>query len=109
MRKEALIEFAKAGNLDVVPQLRENTSFQELTKKRAEVYSNYLDALNQYGPNFPKLQRQQAQLKELDSMMDGEGKTILAALRNDYNTARQRERFLSEALNNKMVEGSYIP
>src|SRR5258708_11459065 len=104
MRKEALFEFAKAGNLDVVPQLRENTSFQELTKKRAEVYSNYLDALNQYGPNFPKVQRQQAQLKELDSMMDGERKNILAALGNDYNAARQREGLLSEALNDQKVE-----
>src|SRR5713101_2962574 len=77
MRKEALYEFAKAGNIDVVPQLRENASFQELMKKHSEVYSNYLDALNQYGPNFPKVQRQQAQLKELDLMMDSERKNIL--------------------------------
>src|SRR5215813_2352652 len=53
MRKEALYEFAKAGNIDSVPQLRENNMLQNLTRKRAETYSTFMDALNQYGPNFP--------------------------------------------------------
>jgi capsular exopolysaccharide synthesis family protein len=104
MRKEALYEFAKAGNIDVVPQLRDNATFQDLSKKRSDVYTQYLDALNQYGPNFPKVQRLQSQLKEIDGLLDGEKKTILAALGNDYNAARQREGLLSEALNEQKSE-----
>src|SRR5258708_37537461 len=46
MRKEALYEFAKAGNIDVVPQLRENNTLQELMRKHSDVYTQYLDALN---------------------------------------------------------------
>ena len=38
MRKEALYEFAKAGNIDAVPQLRENNMLQELNKKRSDQY-----------------------------------------------------------------------
>jgi capsular exopolysaccharide synthesis family protein len=104
MRKEALYEFAKAGNIDVVPQLRENNTLQELTKRHSDVYTQYLDALNQYGPNFPKVQRQQAQLKEIEVLMDNEKRNILEALGNDYNAARQREGLLNEALNEQKAE-----
>src|SRR6266481_2076889 len=104
MRKEALYEFAKAGNIDVVPQLRENNALQELVRKHSDVYTQYLDALNQYGPNFPKVQRQQAQLKEIEGLMDNEKRSILEALGNDYNAARQREGLLNEALNEQKTE-----
>jgi succinoglycan biosynthesis transport protein ExoP len=104
MRKEALYEFAKSGNIDAVPQLRENTSLQELLRRRSDVYTQYLDALNQYGPNFPKVQRLQSQLKELETLVDREKHNIMEALGNDYNAARQREGLLSEALNDQKSE-----
>jgi len=104
MRKEALYEFAKAGNIDAVPQLRENNMLQELNKKRSEQYSLYVDAMNQYGPNFPRVQRLQAQLKELDALLNNEKRNILEALGNDYNAARQREGLLGEALNEQKEE-----
>ena len=104
MRKEALFEFAKAGNIDAVPQLRANTMLQDLVKKRADQYSQFVDALNQYGPNFPKVQRIQSQLKEIDSLIDNEKRNILEALGNDYNAARQREGLLTEALNDQKNE-----
>jgi len=104
MRKEALYEFAKAGNIDAVPQLRENNLLQELMKKRTDIYGLYLDSLNQYGPNFPKVQRLQAQLKETEGLIDNEKHNILASLGNDYNAARQREGLLTEALNDQKTE-----
>src|ERR1700719_659796 len=104
MRKEALYEFAKAGNIDVVPQLRENNTLQELARKHSDVYTQYLDALNQYGPNFPQVQREQAQLKEIEGLMDNEKHNILEALGNDYNASRQREGLLNEALNEQKSE-----
>jgi len=104
MRKEALYEFAKAGNLDAVPQLRENSMLTDLAKRRSEAYTQYLDSLNQYGPNFPKVQRYQAQVKELDGLMDNEKRNILESLGNDYNAARQREGLLLEALNEQKQE-----
>jgi capsular exopolysaccharide family len=104
MRREALYEFAKAGNIDAVPQLRENNMLQELSRKRSEQYSMFVDALNQYGPNFPRVKRLQAQMKELDALMNNEKLNILEALGNDYNAARQREGLLGEALNEQKNE-----
>ena len=104
MRKEAIYEFAKAGNLDVVPQMRETATFQELTRRRSELYQAYLDALNQYGPNFPKVQRMQAQMKEVDTLLEDQKRKILEIMGNDYNAARQREGLLNEALNEQKGE-----
>src|SRR5271166_2704844 len=57
MKKESLYEFAKAGNLDSVPQVQTNGVLLEMIRRRAEMNSDYNDALTQYGPNFPKVLR----------------------------------------------------
>jgi capsular exopolysaccharide synthesis family protein len=106
MRKEALFEFAKAGNIDAVPQLRQNGALQDFLRRKADTYAQYTDAMNQYGPNFPKVQRLQAKMKDLDSSIDTEKHNILGELENDYNAARQREGLLGEALNSQKVEVS---
>src|SRR6266436_2163356 len=51
MRKQALFEFAKAGDVDSVPQIRDNPAVQDLVRKNADINNQYTDALNQYGPN----------------------------------------------------------
>lgn len=99
MRKESLYEFAKAGNLDAVPQNDSNSAIAELLKNRGEKSAEYADALQQYGPNFPKVLRLKAQLKDLDDNIDKEKKKILEVLESDYREARQRETLLADALN----------
>jgi succinoglycan biosynthesis transport protein ExoP len=69
MKKEALYEFAKSGDTDAVPQLHDNEILQDILKKRTEAVAQYTEALNQYGPNYPKVQRYQAQLKEYDALI----------------------------------------
>src|ERR1700704_3066705 len=104
MKKESLYEFAKSGNLDAVPQVQSNTVLTEVFKKRSEVSSEYTDALNQYGPNFPRVQRLQAQLKDFDQSIEKEKKNILVVLESDYREARQRESLLTQALDQQKAE-----
>src|ERR1700731_4598966 len=104
MKKESLYQFAKSGNLDAVPQIQSNLALTELLKKRSEVSSDYTDALNQYGPNFPKVQRLQAQLKDYDQSIEKEKKNILAVLESDYREAQQRESLLTQALDQQKAE-----
>jgi capsular exopolysaccharide synthesis family protein len=104
MRKQSLFEYAKAGDVDSVPQIRDNPAVQDLLHKRTEVYSQYSDALNQYGPNFPKVQRFQSQLKELDVGVDKEKKAAMSRLESDYREARQREQLLTQALEQQKAE-----
>jgi polysaccharide biosynthesis transport protein len=110
MKKESLYEFAKEGNLDAVPQVQNNTALMDVLKRRTEVSRDYNEALSQYGPNFPKVQRIQAQLKDVDDSIEKEKQRILAGLESDFREARQRETMLTQALDvqkgetNKMAE-----
>ena len=103
MKKESLYQFAKAGDIADVPQLRENPIFQGLIQKRQAASEEYIDAVNQYGPNFPKVQRLQAQLKDLDQLIKKEQINTLNRIENDYREARQRETLLTQALDQQKV------
>jgi polysaccharide biosynthesis transport protein len=104
MRKQSLFEYAKAGDVNSVPQIRDNPAVQDLFRKRAEIYTSYTDALNQYGPNFPKVLRLQAQLKELDEAAEKEKKSVITRLESDYREVRQREELLTQALDQQKAE-----
>src|SRR6266702_4109159 len=104
MKKESLYEFAKSGNLDAVPQVQNNSALGDLFKKRSDAASQYTDALAQYGPNFPKVQRLQAQLKEFDANIEKEKKKIVDVLESDYRETQQRETFLARALDQQKAE-----
>jgi len=106
MKKEALYQFAKAGDVADVPQLRENLIFQGLMQKRQAASGDYLDAVNQYGPNFPKVQRLQAQLKDLDELIQKEQVNTLNRIEIDYREAKQRETLLTQALDQQKVEAN---
>ena len=104
LKKQALYEFAKAGELDAVPQLRDNAVLQGMEKNRSDLSIQYTDAVNQYGPNFPKVQRIQAQIKALDEQIMRERKGIVTQLENDYREAKQHEDLLSKALDGQKAE-----
>ncbi|MCU1239566.1 MAG: capsular exopolysaccharide family [Candidatus Acidoferrum typicum] len=104
MRKQSLFEFAKAGDIDSVPQIRDNPAVQDLARKHSDINNQYTEALNQYGPNFPKVQRLQAQLKELEAAADKEKKAVIARLDSEYREARQREELLTHALDQQKAE-----
>jgi capsular exopolysaccharide synthesis family protein len=104
LRKESLYEFAKSGNLDAIPQIQSDAALTDLMRKRSETSSAYADALNQYGPNFPKVQRLQAQLKDLGQAIEKENKNILDVLESNYKEARQRETLLTQALDEQKAE-----
>jgi len=108
MKKESLYQFAKSGNLDAVPQVQSNSALVDLLKKRTEVSSQYADALSQYGPNFPKVQRLQAQLKEADDSIEREKNKILDVLESDYQEVRQREVLLTQRLDQQKAEANQM-
>src|SRR5882762_2487431 len=108
MKRQALYEFAKSGNADSVPELRSDVVLQDLFKKRGDLNEQASDALAQYGPNFPKVQRLQGQLKEIDQLILNEKKSIIDQMGNDYNAARQREMLLTQALDQQKIEANQM-
>jgi polysaccharide biosynthesis transport protein len=106
MKKEALYEFAKAGDVADVPALHDDPILQGLTEKRQLISEDYVDALNQYGPNFPKVQRLQLQLKDADQAIQKQNLTILHRIESEYREARQREEMMRQALDEQKAEAN---
>lgn len=106
MKKQALFEFANGGDVDTLPQIRDNVTVQDLLRKRSDLYAAYQDALNQYGPNFPKVMRLQTQLKDDDDAIAKEKKNVVARLESDYREAQQREELLTQALDRQKAEAN---
>src|SRR6202790_2648321 len=104
MKKQSLFEFAKSGEMDAVPQIRDNGVVQDLLKKRADLTSQYNDALNQYGPNFPKVNRLQSQLKALEASLEREKRNAIALIESEYREARQSEDLLTRNLDQQKAE-----
>ena len=63
-----------------------------------------MDALGQYGPNFPKVVRLRDQVNEIQSMIERERKRVVARIRNDYMAALGREKLLSGAVAQEKAE-----
>ncbi len=106
MKKESLFQFAKSGNLDAVPQIQGNAALADLLRKRSDTSAQYADAVSQYGPNFPKVQRLQTQLKDLDQSVEKEKQKMLDMLESDFREARQRETLLTQALDKQKAEAN---
>jgi capsular exopolysaccharide synthesis family protein len=79
---------------------------QSLTQKRQATSQEYSDALNQYGPNFPRVQRLQSQLKDIDQLIQKENVNTLSHIEADYREAHQRELMLTQALDQQKVEAN---
>lgn len=108
MQKEANYELARSGNANSLPEVRESRVIQDLTRKEAELSSDHTEALNQYGPNYPKVLRLQAQLKEFDQLLAREKTNIVNQIETEYRAARQREILLSQALDRQKTEANQL-
>src|SRR5580700_7487564 len=69
--KEALYRMAQSGNVDALPAARDGGVIQDLLKRKSDLDQQYAEAVNQYGPNYPKVQRLAAQQQEVNDDLAG--------------------------------------
>jgi len=104
INKEAVYQLAQSGNYDAIATVRESPVIQDILKQQTTLSAQYTDAVNQYGPKFPKVLRIQAQLKDLDDLITREKLNIGNQVEADYRGSRQRELLLKEALDEQKGE-----
>jgi len=104
--KEALFRMATSGNVDLLPEVRSSLVIEDLLKRQSALDDSYTEALNQYGPNFPKVRRLADQKKEVDEEMARALKTMVSSIEEDYKTARQHLELLQEALDRQKTEAN---
>ncbi len=106
--KEAIYQLIRTGNVESVPAFRDNPLLGELLRKQAELRGLLAEALSQYGPNFPKVQRLQAQLKDTEDLIGREKINIVNRIEADYRAARQRELLLTQELDKQKAESNLM-
>ena len=106
INKEAIYQLAQAGNYDAIPAVRESPVLQASLKRQGELSDEYTEALNQYGPKFPKVLRIEAQLKEIVQAIESEKKSIGTQIQAEYQGSRQRELLLKQALDQQKNEAA---
>ena len=104
--KEALYRMAVAGNVDALPAAQTNPVLQELLKHKAELDEQYLVAVDQYGPNYPKVLRLGAEQKEVDANLAKARKTLIEGVEQDFNAARARVELLQQNLDRQKAEAN---
>lgn len=102
--KEAVYQSAQAGNYDAIPAVRLSGVIQDLAKQKGTLSAQYAEAMNQYGPKFPRVVRLQEQIKELDEVENREKINIANQVEAEYRGARQREFLLNQALDAQKKE-----
>jgi succinoglycan biosynthesis transport protein ExoP len=103
---EALYRMAVSGNVDLLPEVRNSPVIQDLTRRKAALEDSYTEALEQYGPNYPKVLRLAEQKKEVEAGLTRAQNIMVGSIEEDYKTAHQHLELLQEALDRQKTEAN---
>jgi capsular exopolysaccharide synthesis family protein len=105
-QKEALYKIATSGNVDALPAVQNNVVIQDLMKRKADLDEQLNEAINQYGPKFPKVERMVEQQKEINDSLAQARQTIVESVREEYDTSRSRVDILERNLDEQKAEAN---
>lgn len=105
-QKEALFRMAAAGNVDALPQAETNAVLEDLEKKKSDLDEQYADAVNQYGPNYPKVQRLAAEQRQVNEDLRSAQQVIVDSVRQQYETAKSHVELLQLQLDEQKAQAN---
>jgi succinoglycan biosynthesis transport protein ExoP len=102
-QKESVYDLVKA-NPSQVASLAQDELLQRLQEKYADAKTEYVNALAQYGPRFPKVVQLQDQVNELHGLIEQERERTVERIDRDYQAALNRETILEAAVAREKVK-----
>jgi succinoglycan biosynthesis transport protein ExoP len=97
MEKESVSKLATSTNSQV-GTVAQNTVLPRLEERNADLREQYVDALAQYGEDYPKVIRLRKQVNELQTLIDSSRKQTVDQLFNDFAASKSREALLATAV-----------
>jgi len=104
--KESVYQMAHSGNVDALPAVRDSMLLQQLTTRKTDLDQQYADAVAQFGPNYPRVQRLEAQRKDLEGTIAKEKQDVIARVDEEYHAAQSRVHLLSQALDQQKTDSN---
>ncbi|MGH9826937.1 MAG: polysaccharide biosynthesis tyrosine autokinase, partial [Blastocatellia bacterium] len=102
-QKEATFELAHSANAQSLAAILGNSAVQELVKKKLDLDEQYIDALNQFGPKYPKVQRLKAEEDDVQNQVDNAKQGMIHQIDTDYRETQTREALLERDLNRQEI------
>ena len=103
IEKEASYREIEA-NPQRIAMLAEDKLLQDLQVKQSDLTSQYVSALAQYGPAFPKVTRLKEQVDSLTQNIAEQRQNYFERVKRDYEAAARREAMLSAAVAEQKAE-----
>ncbi len=97
IEREAAYNQVKA-NPERVHATTQSDLLPRLQEKLADLHSRYVEAVNQYGPTYPKVVRLEKEVADAEAAVAAERQNSVDHYYNDYLAARNREQLLSQAV-----------
>jgi succinoglycan biosynthesis transport protein ExoP len=94
---QAKLEGAKTKPADTLPEVLDDSTMREYRQRLTDLLRQYAELSATLTPEHPKVQRVQAQIDELKSVIQRERSNVLHRIGNDYSAALRRETLLSNA------------
>jgi succinoglycan biosynthesis transport protein ExoP len=106
LQKQALYQQAHAGNVEALPVVRDSVVIQDLMKRQDELDQQYADASEQFGPNYPRVQRLQAQREDVKKAIAREKQNAVARVDEEYRGAEGHVKLLQQALDQAKTDAN---
>jgi len=97
IEKEAIYNQFQS-NAERVNGLSQSDPLQHLQDKLNDLRGQYVEASNQYGPNYPKVLRLGKDIAEVESQMTAERQRTVERYHNVFISAKNREQLLATAV-----------
>jgi polysaccharide biosynthesis transport protein len=99
LQQESYMKLIAAGANDSLPQMKDSTLIQDLTKQAVAARADLAQLLAIYGGNNPQVRRAQEQVESLNTQLNAERNRIIAQIKAGYQSALNKENLMRSTLN----------
>ena len=95
--KQSAYEIASSNAADTIPEILDNGRLSGYQAEQARLRREQVELLSTFTKDHPKVVRLQAQMAEIETTLKRERETIIARIRNEFQSAERREQLLTAA------------
>ncbi len=100
-QKESVYRQAASGK---DPSLFQDSMTEKLQYRLSELQGQHAEARTQFGPQHPRMQRLEEQIKEVDGLLARQQQIILGRLQEDYQSALKREKLVRDLVEKQKAD-----
>lgn len=98
LQDESYMKQIREGNIDSLPQMKDNVLIQGLTSRLVDSRAQLAEALAVYGSNNPQVRKMELESEEISKQLDAERARIASQIKSAYATAQNREQLIRNTL-----------